>query len=177
MHILSISQFHIHKDPSHTVKNLVSGRHVSLNIYDYIELSNSVALVILYILLAPQLSKFFLLLVLVCSNQGQLLVLLVNPVGMSSANGVVAQGFSFLVITCYVKYLLEIPAASFVMERWTFFKVLQLLLSITFFNVIIALFQLKHLPSPIEALELAAREGWLKGQNRFWSVWPVSPLV
>ncbi|GJX84680.1 retrovirus-related pol polyprotein LINE-1 [Tanacetum coccineum] len=63
-------------------------------------------------------------------NQGQLLVLRVNPVGMSSANGVVAQGFSFLVITCYVKYLPEILAASFVLER--------------------------HLPSPIEALELAA---------------------
>ncbi|KAI3520214.1 hypothetical protein L1887_09493 [Cichorium endivia] len=50
------------------------------------------------------------------SNRGQLRVRLASLMAMSSANGVAAQGLSFLVITCYVKYVPEIQAALFVPE-------------------------------------------------------------
>ncbi|KAK2972672.1 hypothetical protein RJ640_003513 [Escallonia rubra] len=51
------------------------------------------------------------------SNQGLLRVLLATPMGMLNANGAVAQGSLYLVITCYAKSLPETPAVLFVLER------------------------------------------------------------
>ena len=52
------------------------------------------------------------------SNRVQLCACHATPKEAQSANGAAAQGFSYSVTTCFVKYHQEIPSAQYVLDRY-----------------------------------------------------------